>query len=249
MSPSILISTMNIIRILHLLLFVFIIYVKCELKEGLKSKNLLPYFRRKVEEVEDTDVVETTETDDPRNLVSFLVKNVREIFDDDVVENSEQIKEKIAATRKPKARKPTKSSIIATNVTLSSTTSAVLYRPIIPISTTEANISSSSISTSTFTNDVTLVEILPLTTLLDKKHESTENLGIQVRNDVLHLTKDINYYSKTDKKEREVPGFASVQPYPVNSSESDSELSDPRRSCIMCDNVVSEDCNDPKNKL
>lgn len=232
---------MNGIRILHILiLFLIIIYVKCEQKEHTKSKNHLPYFRRKVEEIEGADFFETTETEDHHNLVSFLVKNVREIFDD-LIENSETAKETIASTKITTTESTTPTP-------LSTSTSTVLLRPVIGISTTEANISSSSISTSThiYTNDVMLVQHLPLTTLLDKKHESTERYG--TREGLLQLSKDFNFYAKTDKKEREVPG--SVQPYHVgNATEADTETSDPRRSCIMCNNVASEDCNDPKNKL
>ncbi|XP_021181714.3 uncharacterized protein LOC110370293 [Helicoverpa armigera] len=230
-------------RFFYLLLF--IINVKCEQKENTKSHTHLPYFRRKVEEIGETDFFETTETEESQNLVSFLVKNVREIFND-LVDTAETTKiKKIALKKKIPEIIPNTSIVPETTITLE----PVKHKPILDIFMSEVNMNSTSISTTAQSTDMTdtteVDENVPLTTLLEKKQESTDSNEINRRNEIMHLYKDTKFNSKPDKKERDIVGFANSR----NSTEVDGELSDPRRSCIMCNNIESEDCNDPKNKL
>uniref|UniRef100_A0A2A4JXU4 Uncharacterized protein n=1 Tax=Heliothis virescens TaxID=7102 RepID=A0A2A4JXU4_HELVI len=208
------------------------------------DENCYEGTKRKVEEIGETDFFETTETEESQNLVSFLVKNVREIFDD-LVDTAETTKIKNIALKKniPKI-------IPNTSIVPPTTTEPVTFKPILAIFVSEANTSSSSISTTTtHTTDMTdmsdLDENLPLTTLLDKAQESTDSNEIDGRNEIMHLHKDTKFNSKPDKKERDIVGFANGR----NSTDGDGEQSDPRRSCIMCNNIASEECNDPKNKL
>ncbi|CAH1636416.1 unnamed protein product [Spodoptera littoralis] len=77
------------------------------------------------------------------------------------------------------------------------------------------------------------------------KQELSENDVLNSKVDHLQLSKALKVYSRPDKREREVGMFA--QQIRFNSSE--SEFGDMKRSCIMCNNVATEDCNDPKNKL
>ncbi|XP_022828274.1 uncharacterized protein LOC111357707 [Spodoptera litura] len=235
---------MNTIRCFLGFLFLFTIHTNCV--EVKKSKKRLPYFRRKVEELGDGDFFQTTESDDPRNLVSFLVKNVKEIFDDiiDIDNKSEKstkghlIKKKIIPTnirhRSTKSRRFTKTTVKFESMYIDTFT------------TQQALVcnSSASISTSTPADDEMLDENLPLTTLLDKQ-ELSENDVLNSKVDHLQLSKALKVYSRPDKREREVGMFA--QQIRFNSSE--SEFGDMKRSCIMCNNVATEDCNDPKNKL
>ena len=230
---------MKSIIILYSFLFIFALYVKCEKKEGKvrKSKKIpsLPYFRRKVEELGDADFFQTTETDDPQNLVSFLVKNVKEIFKD-IVETPEAIEKEKNLTLK---RRPPILFVSNMSAPPRSSLSTVIIRPLFDFLTLE-DMSTSSVPTSTHTTDLLLSENLSLTTLLDTNQ--TRGISeLNTRNEFMKLAKDLKFFTK-DKKERDIPGRA-------NTTESDVELGDPRRSCIQCNNVATEECNDPKNKL
>ncbi|KAH9627673.1 hypothetical protein HF086_016827 [Spodoptera exigua] len=215
-----------------------------------QSKKRLPYFRRKVEELGDRDFFKTTESDDPRNLVSFLVKNVKEIFDDiiDIDNNSEKstkghvIKKKIIRDKK-RNRSTQSRRFTTTTVNFES-----MY--IDTFTTQQALIcnSSASISTSTPADDEMLDENLPLTTLLDKQ-EISENDVLSLKDEHLQLSNAIKEYPGPDKRERDIVGLVSAQQFRVNSSVPESEVGDLRRSCIMCNNVATEDCYSPKNKL
>ncbi|KAJ8716722.1 hypothetical protein PYW07_003349 [Mythimna separata] len=73
----------------------------------------------------------------------------------------------------------------------------------------------------------------------NKKQSSTET-NVTPKTGFLQLAKDLKLYTKSDQKDF-TPGR--------NITDADGELSDPRRSCIMCDNIATEECNDPRNKL
>lgn len=66
-------------RIVINLLFIINI-AKCIEKQTPKVKNLLPNFRRQVEEIPEEFTTEKSEDDANVNLVAFLVKNAKEIF-------------------------------------------------------------------------------------------------------------------------------------------------------------------------
>lgn len=237
---------------LQMFLFISLIKVHCESKENANSKKFVPYFRRQVEEMEDNTLSETTEKDDPRgNLVSFLVNNVKEIFDD-IVENTE--------TRGPETTlKPT--VITVANITPPITNSLNTVSTTITISSTEVSVAATTPTTTT--SNVTLMspnrttsmsstrtapmpttstdvihENITLTTLLDDK---------RTRQSELTKKKSI---AKSDRLDHDIHMLTSSGAHiEDNSTDQFMEHDDPRRSCISCNNVAVEDCNDPKNKL
>lgn len=235
-------STMNRKIILYSFLFICLTYANCErIKDVPKSKKvpILPYFRRKVEELDNTDILGTA-AEDPHNFVSFLVKNVKEIFDDIVDTPEEKHKEIDISVKK----RPPIIFISNTSTTPFSSLPTVLIKPILDFFTAEDNImSSSSVSTSTHTTDLMLNENLSITALLDEKRSSTKNNEMSTRHEIMQLEKQLKFNAKADKKERDITAGR------TNITDADAEMSDPRRSCIMCNNVETEHCNDPKHKL
>lgn len=213
------------------------LYVKCHKSEKLKSKKhpSLPYFRRKVEELGNADFFVTTDTDDPHNLVSFLVENVKEIFDDITTEAID--KDNTLNQIQPIG------FISNTSTSPRGSLSTVPIRPMLDFFTAEDIMSSSSVPTSAHTKILKLNENLTLTTLIDNKQPSTENYK-SARTEYVQLAKDLKLFSKAaNSKDRDFTLGRG------NISDADRELTDPRRSCIMCNNVEIEKCNDPRNKL
>ncbi|CAB3226685.1 unnamed protein product [Arctia plantaginis] len=79
--------------------------------------------------------------------------------------------------------------------------------------------------------------------------ESKENANNDKRTRKSELTKKKSV-AKTDKMDHEIKVHASSGAHiEGNSTDQFMEHDDPRRSCINCNNVGVEDCNDPKNKL
>ncbi|KPI94119.1 hypothetical protein RR46_06570 [Papilio xuthus] len=79
-------------------LFLLIHLANCIEKQTPKVKNLLPNFRRQVEEIPEEFTTEKSEDDANLNLVAFLVKNAKEIFGEtedntDVVTKTSKITE------------------------------------------------------------------------------------------------------------------------------------------------------------
>ncbi|KAJ0183359.1 hypothetical protein K1T71_001335 [Dendrolimus kikuchii] len=215
-------------KVLIILFIISTSLVKCNSKDSAKSsKNPLLYFRKQVEEIEDTTINNNGHDESRSNLVSFLIKNVKEIFDGlSTSETTEAVQ-------------------IFTNPT--KTTSIVKIDTHIE--------SENKISTNlTLTNDVMMYENLTITTLLvdDRRGHNEELYGITGRSQLLHLSKDLMYFEKPDSHARDniSPAlYKSIKMNNVEDTSEDNETSERRRSCIVCDNVNSEECNDPKNKL
>lgn len=127
--------------------------------------------------------------------------------------------------------------------TIESTT--LFLRPTITLSSKDS-ISLKSIDT----NDVMLYDNLSLNTLLDKKHDAVYDIQIEGNNEtnttykLLYLSKNSVNYQKSQAREH-ISSKSDV----TNTSESDNGSGEQRQSCISCDNVNTEDCTDPRNKL
>lgn len=205
-----------------ILVLIFANIAKCkhDIKEASKSKNPLPYFRRQVEGLAEGSTVEPHTDDLSSNLVSFLVKNAKEIFDD-INDGNEVIELSTASltTDDFKATKP-----ITREVT-------------------------------TITLAVLPYDNLSLTTLLDRNLieplTNEEDIEKTLRSELMHLTKELKTYEKSDINLLNMDDavvLTSISSYVLETTEQ-SDLSEPKRSCIFCNNIMSENCNDPQNKL
>ncbi|XP_075975687.1 uncharacterized protein LOC142976284 [Anticarsia gemmatalis] len=228
---------MNELIILHIILYIFLIEVHGEAKTKQQSKNPLPLFRQQVEEVEEPMFEFEGDNDDQRShLMSILVNNVKEIFTDlmektDTTRVEEPTRTGKAVTHVVDMTRPTIADVETSHYTNQSTTNEVANG-------TEIYFASPPPLTST---DATLYENSTISSVLDKKQAMTESTGIMSKPE---LKNDIKYVG-TDEKEQGVPD----RRFGGNSTELEAGDRDPRRSCIMCNNVVAEDCNDPRNRL
>lgn len=237
-------DTMNKVIILYQFFYIYLTNVNSEsnTNENVKGKKFIPYFRRQVEEIEDKNLLEK---DDPNsNFVSFIVNNVKEIFDDDL-EKSEIRPIKVNTTTEIYTE-TTSTTTLKPTATAGPTT--VFLRPTVNV--TETTTFSTSVHPTR--TDVIIYENLTLSTLIEDLPTLAGGLyGINSKSPKL-IAKDIKFVGRADKKDRKVNLIARVFPNSFfnanNLSEADAEQ-DPRRSCIMCNNVEAEDCNDPKNKL
>lgn len=206
-----------------ILLLFFIKIANCEHddKAPPKSKHPLPYFRRQVEGIEEDSTLEPHTNDISSNLVSFLVKNAKEIFD--VYNDANKIIELSTASLTTDDFKATK------NNTREDTTLAF---------------------------DVMPYDNLSLTTLLDRnliEPLSDKDVEKTLKHELMHLTKELKTYEKSHLNVISIDDavvLTSISSYVLETTEQNDELmNDPKRSCIFCSNIMSENCNNPQNKL
>ncbi|XP_059057513.1 uncharacterized protein LOC131851100 [Achroia grisella] len=201
--------------------------------QSIHSKNHLPYFRRKVEEALEDNITERASSDNP-HLVSFLIKNVKEIFNELYNTDSTKITTishmKIAKDNIFK-QLPTRSTLLFNvNVTLSTFSSNNVSAHLL---LNDAMVYNDNFSSTNFSNESYTSSQLP-----KDFYKLTE------RHELMRLSKNLMFF-ETDQKDFSI--LKKTDAFTLNASEYDIAFS--RRSCIACNNVITEDCNDPKNKL
>ncbi|XP_026749127.2 uncharacterized protein LOC113509899 [Galleria mellonella] len=205
--------------------------IKSEEIEPTESKKYLRYFRRQLEEVIEDNVTETATVDD-RYLVSFLIKNVKKIFND------------LYDTDSTKVTTISNIEAIKNNVLKLPTRSTLLYY--VNTASTIFNYDNSSITS--LTNTMPLKDNSTSTTFINENEtlaqSSDDFFEVTEKNELIHLSKNLLFF-ETDQQDFNI--LQNVDAYSLNASGLD--ILDSRRSCIACNNVVSENCNDPKNKL
>lgn len=202
-----------------ILLLIFTKLTKCEHKESKKSKNPLPYFRRYVEGVPEDFTSEPLTDDLSSNLVSLLVKNAKEIFD--VLDENE----------------------VVALTTTSCSSGDFTPNKSVPKETHDV-----------YTHDVMLYENLSLNTsingnpvelLLDNDNISTTEIS-----EFMKLTKKFEFCEKSNGTKDYVTVFNDLGSNVLETTDQNAiDLNYPKRSCIFCDNILSENCTDPQNTL
>lgn len=237
---------MNRLSVVLCLFFIFP-FCKCLEINATKVKRPLPHFRRQVEELLDDAVTERSKGDANTNLVAFLVRNAKEIF-------SEADESAYTFTRTSSSPKsaysyvfPSKTTrVIKLNSTMIYTTSSkntpvatkltVLINKTAPI---EVN-SNTSITKTTRINTKSIYteETVSEAMIPSERLTSTSNVK------VVKKTRKIR--TKPRRTQEYLNTDTSVYNMPV-TYETKTNVQ-PARSCIVCNNVKSKECNDPKQK-
>ncbi|KAM3964980.1 uncharacterized protein ACR2FA_000867 [Aphomia sociella] len=223
-------------KLIYIFVYINLIYkIKSEEKESMANKNSLPYFRRQAEEIVEDTITETTVADES-HLVSILVKNVRKIFHDLYDIDST----KLSTVVETETRENQTLDTFLDHSTLlfnpNTTISTFDFNVSTPLLFSEAMLYNGNFSITTYTNikDNNIVQ------------SSEDFYKLTERNELMYLSKYLTFF-KTDQKDLNI--LQNVNAFSFNTTESEFNVADSRRSCIACDNVVAEDCNDPKNKL
>ncbi|CAG9787693.1 unnamed protein product [Diatraea saccharalis] len=244
--------------------------VHCE-DTPVKSKNPLPYFRRQVEEVTDNLALKKELNEDSRsNLVSLLIKNAKEIYSELDEANTE--------TSTTVTRTTTTCTSIVTSWALfdNNTIDNITYNDLIghtiafTIKTTnDTNSTSRFQPIETITNKTRIIvdfdsdnheiakdnEILisyKNATLMSFSDIELVNMDIATnayelveKDELMPLSKNLILFETDpkgrDQKKDELSG--------QNVTVVDLNYFDRVRSCIYCNNLEMESCNDPKNRL
>lgn len=230
----------------------FTIYtqVMCKDKDGVvESKDPLPYFRRQVEELtEDTSIHTTLNEDLHNNLVSFLIKNVKEIYNElDEVSPLEKSTSVCTSTK----------DIFLDGTTSKLTTDIFSENHVDSNSSTESQDTKTSRPTGvtemsdhrrTYSNDnmamnknVTLVHSSDK--IIIDVEISTTSYELTEKEELMHLSKNIKAI-ETERKQRD-----NEMQHLMTNGNGSVETPDRLISCIICNNVAMDECNDPKNNL
>ncbi|CAG5027829.1 unnamed protein product [Parnassius apollo] len=217
-----------------LCLFFIITFTKCNEVTTPNIKKPLLYFRRQVEELPDESTSERSEED--ANIVAFLVQNVKEIFG---VETTPTTLEKTRASNKTVITSQITNKTISTIKSNKTTTAPVtrtkqLTNVTSATRTTTANLTTAIVTTAiiTTTNSVSVSTV-------NEKSKQTELFNLTKNIDVIEKKRRSRIKAKPEPK---INFF--IEPHFPNITENP-----PRRSCIVCNNVQLQECNDPKNKL
>lgn len=238
------------------LLFIIYLQVKCEDKI-VKSKNPLPYFRRQVEEIiEDSTIESTISGDLHSDIVSFLIKNVKKIYNyiDDIDQQeittpltteavtSNDFIDTLASEIKVELSSENNNTL-TNNTTLYFTKDIALHTR------------TKKMSVENFTNtkpmsylDEQILYTNSALSLVSNKdlvdiETSTTAYELTEREELMHLSKNLIFF-ETDRRERD-----NINYFAHNASYYPSGNDISLRSCIFCDNIALENCNDPRNRL
>lgn len=241
------------IMVLYRVFLCFVIYlqVKCE-EQFVKSKNPLPYFRRQVEEIVDDSTTHSSLSDDTSsNLVSFLMENIKKIYNELDESDSESITTPLTTK--------TTTIITTTPVTTIDTTTEIEIGLAIEFNnntktpgTTDNKLNYTTKETflDNFTSTISMpyseeiftsVKVIN-TDIIEMEQSTTTSYELTEREELMHLSKNLIVF-ETDRKERD--NFY----YPFNASYFPTGSDNSMRSCIFCNNVRLENCNNPKNNL
>ncbi|CAK1585525.1 unnamed protein product [Parnassius mnemosyne] len=209
-----------------------ITFAKCNEETTQNIKKPLLNFRRQVEELPDESTSERNEEDANINLVAFLVNNVKEIFG---VEATTTSLEKTRATNATMVISKITNKTISTIKPNTTTTAPItrtthLTNVTFATRTTTANLTTAIVTT---TNSVSKSTV-------NKKSKQTELFNLTNNIDIIEKKRRAQIKAKTKPK----INLYIEPPFPNMT-----DLNPPRRSCIVCNNVQLQECNDPKNKL
>lgn len=194
-----------------------------------KRIESLPSFRKQVEEISQ-EISGDPDDDSSQNLVSLLVNNAKQIFTD--TEEPTIIFEPDLST---KNYKNIEESTIYPSSTHNSTVNE--YNS---IATNRNDIQDVNSTINVKNEDVeNLVYVKSITDSSQKEDISKRQLNLS--GDV--LIQESQHESKDSRKSRTRSSIILNMTLP----EKDNSL--PRRSCIECNNILSKECNNPKNKL
>lgn len=199
-------------------------FIAC--KERNKRIESLPSFRKQVEEISQ-ETSGDLDDDTSQNLVSLLVNNAKQIFTD--TEEPTIILEPDLNT---KNNKNIEESTIYPSSTHNSTVNE--YNGI------ATNIQDVNSTINVKNEDVeNLVYTKSITDSSQKEDISKRQLNLSGD----FLIQESQHESKDSRKSRTRSSII------LNMTLPEKDNSAPRRSCIECNNVLSNECNNPKNKL
>lgn len=206
---------------------IFIIAPKCLSREEYKSKNLLPYFRRQVEQDFDSQNIKKISSENLQNhLVSFLNNNIKEIFSDDEITEHNVI---VASLQTPDDKNPK-------NLTRTAKASITTNEEDHNLADVGMNYENVSILTPKMMN--TLDPISPLYEIKQAKKQTHKQLLLE------------DSLKKSEQKLVHNNTFIEISALTMEKIGIHEPLEPGQeRSCIFCNNVKTEECADPKKKL
>lgn len=225
-------------------------------KEVLKSKNPLPYFRRQVEEIADDIPVERVTEDSRGKLLSLFVKNVKEIFND-IGDDTEQ---------KEYHTMDSNSEIQTIPQLYGSDVDPTIYRFTQDLATTTDDITiapTTTPTTDTFTaTDMITIElrrdnlylenvtITPLVQEFDDLNTKAEiSHIIPIRKNMKETAMERKSFLKSDAVNQEVTTLlTSISSYVLEPTDMVPQ-DGLNKTCVLCNNILTDNCNDPKNKM
>lgn len=196
----------------------FGVIIKCNIKEGTKSKNLLPYFRRDIDEDLGSLNKGSPHLNDPQgHIASFLENNIKEIFS----ENDEITEFSISPIRTTKI-----------------------------LSTEKCN--STIEKDPKLTDDAKGYRNISLNTVIDLNPNPSVSTGSEFKKAKQSHTLLVSENSLKKSEHKIAPKqnyllLSSLVPKQSNTSGA-TELGG-GRSCIFCNNVISDECHNPINEL
>lgn len=232
-------------RILFLLFCygLFFTSAKCKIKQewDSESKQPLPFFRRRVEEIYEDNSVESKPDDQRSKLIAFLIQNVKEVFKDTDINLLNEFAESLEPT----------------------TAENLLYNTSLSVSTFDEDFQTET-TFITENNDVLFENLtihplpfligLPDRTTIKKINKVTKRDKLPASRDVLFLEAptiviDDNTFGLKNVTQSMVQLEELSTLYHVTVDEVQTSTPDLKRSCIHCNNVAVPECTSPKNKL